>query len=53
MRQVLWEGNQESYNTFWDMYDLVLYTGYQSVMSLMQPMTPFLFLINDLLEARI
>eukprot|EP00966_Prymnesium_polylepis_P104209 2413389-Prymnesium_polylepis.1 len=40
------------YETFWDMYDLVLYTGYQSVMSLLQPMTPFLFLINDLLEVR-
>jgi len=52
LRSVLLEGNQETYNTFWDMYDLVLYTGYQSVMSLLQPMTPFLFLINDLLEVR-
>lgn len=27
LRRVLREGNQERYNTFWDMYDLVLYTG--------------------------
>ena len=52
LRQVLVEGNREKYNTFWDMYDLVLYTGYQSVMSLLQPMTPCLFLINDMLEVR-
>jgi hypothetical protein len=31
LRQVLWEGNRECYSTFWDMYDLVLYTGYASV----------------------
>ena len=50
--QGLWEGNQEAYSTFWDLYNLVLYTGYASVMPLVQPLTPLLFLINNLLEVR-
>ena len=30
----------------------MLYTGYASVMPLVQPLTPILFLFNNLLEAR-
>ncbi len=52
LRQALWEGQAYPYDTFWDMYDLVLYTGYASVMPLVQPLTPILFWLNNLLEVR-
>tara|TARA_B110001452_G_C15223636_1_gene424174 strand:+ start:1587 stop:1814 length:228 start_codon:yes stop_codon:yes gene_type:complete len=36
LRRVLWDGNRYAYTTFDDMYDLTLYLGYMSVLSLLQ-----------------
>jgi len=52
VRQVLWEGNREPYDTFWDLYDTVLYLGYTSVLPLLFPPTPLLILLNNMLEVR-
>jgi len=52
LRQVLWQGNRLEYEIFWDLYDTVLYLGYVSVLSLLQPLVPTLLFVNNMLEVR-
>ena len=52
LREVLWEGNRAPYDVFWDMYDVVLYLGYVSVLSLQQPLFPLIVFVNNMIEVR-